>query len=153
MREPTAYIQHYIDISEKYSSAADVYRESANEVKKKIREFVSKDHYKYEIYVKFNPELEKSPFIDNPNHLSGDIIRFRLGSHLLPIETGRWSRTNRADRLCIECGVLGDERHAIYLCRNVDRTNVVIPADLSDIWSSDSIFTLFKNFKNANILD
>ena len=156
MREPTEYIQHYIDISEKYSSVADVYRESANDVKRKIREYASdtsKDHYKYEIYVEFNPELQKSPFIDNPNPLSGDIIRFRLGSHLLPIETGRWSRTKRPGRLCIECGVLGDERHAIYQCRNVDRTNVVMPAELSDIWSSESVFILFKNFKEAKILD
>ena len=37
MGEPTKYLQHYIDISEKYPSVADVYRESMDEVKNQVR--------------------------------------------------------------------------------------------------------------------
>ena len=47
------------------------------------------------------------------------ITRWRLSSHKLRIETGRYSRpfTQREDRKCILCDVVEDEAHAIYDCR------------------------------------
>ena len=36
------------------------------------------------------------------------ITRFRLGSHNIRIETGRWSRIEWEDRLCKSCLLLGD---------------------------------------------
>ena len=47
------------------------------------------------------------------------ITRWRLSSHKLKIETGRFSRpfTQREDRKCILCNVLEDEVHALYKCR------------------------------------
>ena len=41
--------------------------------------------------------------------------RLRLGSHSLRVETGRWSRTPRENRLCI-CGNVQDEIHVLLHC-------------------------------------
>ena len=153
--EPTKYLQHYIDISAKYSTVSDVYRESMEEVKRQVRDLAAQGskHYKYKIYTQMNPKLEQSPFIANPHPLSRDAIRFRLGSHILPIETGRWSRKPRQDRLCDKCGVLGDERHAIFDCVNVDRRNITMPGDIGDIWKMDRVFDLMQRLKDAGFLD
>ena len=46
------------------------------------------------------------------------ILRFRMGSHLLPIEQGRHLRLprhRRVYRLC-QIGSLGDERHMLLEC-------------------------------------
>ena len=152
INEPTDYIKHYIKISEKYSSVKEVYSEAAENVKIRVREYAGQGHYKYQIYTEMNPTLQKSPFIDNPNPISVDIMRFRLGSHLLPIETGRWTRTAREHRLCTVCGVLGDERHVIYHCREVDRSGLLLIEPLSCLWKNEGIFTLFSNLKVAKLL-
>ena len=46
------------------------------------------------------------------------ITRWRLSNHKLRIETGRYHipYIERNDRVCFECGVLEDEKHAIYDC-------------------------------------
>ena len=46
------------------------------------------------------------------------ILRFRMGSHLLPIEQGRHLRLPRHRRVCRLChtGALGDERHMLLVC-------------------------------------
>ena len=46
------------------------------------------------------------------------ITRWRLSSHKLKIETGRYTRpvTEKQNRLCDVCMVMGDENHAIYVC-------------------------------------
>ena len=144
-------IQHYIDICEKYDCVSEVYKEGSEVTKQKIRELVLKDRYRYQIYAELNPELQQSPFITNMHPISGDIIKFRLGSHNLPIETGRWARKARAERLCVNCGVLGDERHALYSCRNIDRSNLELPTSLCDIWNSEHILTLFKRLRDGNV--
>ena len=42
--------------------------------------------------------------------------RFRLSSHHLKIETGRWARIDAADPLC-ECGNgVQDESHVLFNC-------------------------------------
>ena len=45
-------------------------------------------------------------------------LRFRMGSHLLPIEQGRHLRLPRHRRVCRLChtGALGDERHMLLEC-------------------------------------
>ena len=96
-------------------------------MKQEIRTLAQNGHYKYQIYLKFNPNLEKSPFIDILHPLSNIIIKFRLGSHKLPIETGRWSRISRDQRFCTVCGV-GDESHFFKrLCS--DRKRYFIPSE------------------------
>ena len=149
-QEPTPFFQHYVNISNKYDSVDEIYKESSENVKTTIRRRAEQGRYKYKIYIEINPELNTSPFIHNINPICKDIIRFRLGSHFLPIETGRWSRTSRSDRLCVECGVLGDERHALYFCPKVKR--VSLPSNISDIWSNENIVPLFIELKNAKLL-
>jgi hypothetical protein len=152
MNEPTKYLQHYIDISEKYSNVKEVYSEAAEGVRSRVRIFAANGRYKYQIYTEINPELKKSPFINNPNPTCVDVIRFRVGSHLLPIETGRWARTPRENRLCTACGVLGDELHAIYHCGEVNRTGLVLSEPWSSLWRDKDVFSLFRNLKVAKML-
>ena len=46
------------------------------------------------------------------------LLRFRVGSHHLPVEVGRRSGVPRAARLCPLCstGMPGDERHMVFEC-------------------------------------
>ena len=46
------------------------------------------------------------------------IAQFRMGSHMLGVETGRWQRLPRAERLCqrCSCGVVDDEAHMVWGC-------------------------------------
>ena len=143
------------DISKRYQTVANVYRESMEEVKKQVRDLATNEtlHYKYKIYTDMNPNLEQTTFISSCHPSSRDAIRFRLVSHVLPIETGRWSRKPRKDRLCAGCGVLGDERHAIFDCQKVDRKNIDMPNELSDVWKMDGVFDLLHALKEAGFLD
>ena len=47
------------------------------------------------------------------------ITRWRLSSHKLKIETGRYTkpRTSRENRLCTVCQEIEDEHHAIFICK------------------------------------
>ena len=56
------------------------------------------------------------------------ILRFRMGSHLLPIEQARHLRLPRHRRVCRLCHTLGDERHMLLECPAL--------ADLRDEYSS-----------------
>ena len=56
-------------------------------------------HYKYWIYLEINPELTPSPFLNRVDEVGKSMTKFRLGSHNLKIETGRWNRTPRENRL------------------------------------------------------
>ena len=46
------------------------------------------------------------------------LAQFRMGSHMLGVETGRWQRLPRAERLCqrCSCNVVDDEAHMIWGC-------------------------------------
>ena len=81
-----------------------------------------KNQTKYFIYRQFNPELKAIVTTAHRN-----FTRLRLGSHSMPIETGRCSQIK--NRLCPTCKVLGDERHYIYDCCEIGRNNLEnIPA-------------------------
>ena len=90
----------------------------------------SVSHYKYKIYLSLNPYLEPSNFLNDCRFIASKIIKFRVGSHYLPIETGRWCRIPRNDRLCQHCKVLGDEIHLLYNCSDIDRTGLQLPVQL-----------------------
>ena len=53
-----------------------------------------------------------------PEHYRLAFTRFRLSSHRLRIETGRWARIPRERRLC-PCGSIQDERHVLVDCNLV----------------------------------
>ena len=72
-------------------------------------------------YRNINPELcvhqvytIKNKYIDESKRTA--FTRLRLSSHRLKIETGRWSRIDRENRLC-DCGSVQDESHVLFHCR------------------------------------
>ena len=46
------------------------------------------------------------------------LLKFRTSNHKLPIETGRWNKTDIADRKCTICSLnmIGDEFHYLFEC-------------------------------------
>ena len=98
-------------------------------------------------YKDLNPTLEKPCLYtqDVPEHVRIKITRLRLSSHNLKIETGRWSRLPKEERLC-SCGVIQTERHIIENCtlterirdkyslNNVNTVSVLKCSTMTDIW-------------------
>ena len=80
------------------------------------------------------------------------IIMFRLGTHFLPIETGRWRRIPRDQRLCTACGVVGDERHVLYSCSLISRDDIVLDHFIHNIWYQPEVFKLFERIKAVKYL-
>ena len=56
------------------------------------------------------------------NSLRNEITRFRMGSHNLEVEVGRWVRVERNSRLCKCCNLarVEDEAHFLFDCPNYD---------------------------------
>jgi hypothetical protein len=153
-RDPSNYLRHYLTLHTKYNDHHKIYRAYINDVKTKIRQHTSKlsGGTKYKTYLKINPDLNTSPFIDSLHPLAADIVRFRLGSHSLPIEKGRWSRMDPSDRLCSTCNEVGDEEHVIYNCSLISREDIEIHEDISCIWKQEYVFKLFGHIKNTDYL-
>ena len=145
----TDFIKHYIKLDEKYTNPNEIYTEALSDAKAFIRDNACPDlHYKYYIYDKMNPDLLPSPFL--VSSFGENIIRFRCGSHSLPIETGRWSRIPRDERLCKTCKVVGDEHHVLFECSNFIHnfeTN-----DISKVWKEENIFSFFEDLSKSEIL-
>ena len=87
MANATPYMKHYIDLESQYICSMDIYKKFDEELKKRIHEKAEKGGYKFQMYLRINPLLERSPYLRDG---SPSITRFRLGSHYLPIEKGRW---------------------------------------------------------------
>ena len=139
--------------SQKYTSKEEIYREFSAEMKNQVNIQADNGGYKFDMYRKMNPSLDRSPFISLPHPLSSQIIKFRLGSHKLPVETGRWyGIRNRNDRVCSECGVLGDEVHYLYDCAQIKRDDVVLPQNLDELWQNPNVFKLFSRLKEIGVL-
>ena len=115
-----SYLQHYVDLDEKYNNKNEIHFEYLRKLKEKIRQQAADEsHYKFSMYLDINSNLTPSKYLDDLRSIAGKITKVRLGSHSLPIETGRWYRTSREERLCKTCGILDDERHLIYQCNEV----------------------------------
>ena len=94
-----------------------------------------------------------SPFLNRIDSVSKSITKFRLGSHNLPIETGRWCRRKREDRLCTSCYLLGDENHAVFSCQKIERSDLLeFPDRLSELWEWEGVNTLFKRLRDAEMI-
>ena len=75
---------------------------------------------KMKTYLKLNPNLSVYPVYQLcnatiPDYLRTEFSRFRLSSHRLKIETGRWARLPPEERLCL-CGKIQDEEHVLLEC-------------------------------------
>jgi hypothetical protein len=70
-------------------------------------------------YLSINPELSVPVMYscDPPikEHFRVATTRLRLSSHRLKIETGRWSRIVKENRLCV-CGQMQTEEHVLLMC-------------------------------------
>ena len=147
----TSYLKHYEELVSKYATGTDIITEGLSEIKQKIYRLADAGHYKYQIYVKINPDLTPSPFLSIVHPLAIDAIRFRVGSHYLPIETGRWCRKLRHERVCTNCGVLGDENHVLYHCALIHRDDIVLDG-ISKLWYQPEIYRLVTRLKEAKYL-
>ena len=118
------YMSHYVDLLNTYHSKAEIKKHYHIKLSTEVNNMAQQaDKYKFQIYKQFNPDLKPLDF--QTSHYK--FPRLRLSSHSMPIETGRWTRVPRENRICPNCNVLGDERHFLYECNEIDRT------DLSDI--------------------
>ena len=72
-----------------------------------------------------NPNLSVHPLYESTDRLGDDYLRisfsrFRLSSHRLKIETGRWTGIPQENRLC-QCGQnIQTERHVLCDCALVN---------------------------------
>ena len=71
-------------------------------------------------YCQMNPELAVHPMYYSSSDIIDDdfriaFTRFRLSSHRLKIETGRWARIPQERRLC-QCGAIQTEKHVLCEC-------------------------------------
>ena len=148
----TKYIKHYTALNEKYENSNEIYSQAMSDVISKFREKAenSEKHYKFYIYTKINPDLVPSPFLSCPS--ADAITRFRCGSHNLPIETLRWARVPREERLCNKCHVLGDEMHFIFRCVDFPGYFENCNNDLSLIWQDKNVFDFFNKMSRTDYL-
>ena len=85
----TKFLQHYSNIFHSYPSPKDVKSYYRQQTKEKITKFSnSGKHYKYGLYMLFNPELKPG---DHKKVYSYLFSRLRLSSHSMPIKLGRWN--------------------------------------------------------------
>ena len=102
---------------------------------------IQEDNYKYRMYKTFNPDLKPVDLCNTPIKF----IRLRLGSHHMPIETGRWRRIPRIQRLCQTCGIVGDEVHYIYDCPDIDRYETPDIPNLHELDKYSKLDILIRN--------
>ena len=150
--DPPKYLKHYMTLAEKYDSHQEIYNHHLDVLKAKIRENASEGKPRFVVYLRNNPNLDPSPFLDSMHPLTTDIIRFRVGSHCLPIEIGRWCQKKKEERICDDCGILGDEHHYLYDCPKISRNDLNLDPDVSKIWSQPEVFQLIGRLKSLELL-
>jgi hypothetical protein len=156
LSEPTEYLKHYVELDARYDNSKMIKSQMMETVRQTIKDLASDSnkHYKYWVYLQMNPNLVKSPFLNRIDITGKCITKFRAGSHLLKIETGRWSRTLRGDRLCTHCNVLGDEHHAVFNCDLIYRDDLAdIPTSLSSLWEYSRVNVLFERMRVAGLVE
>ena len=112
-------------------------------------------------YRNINPSFSVHSMYTSTNNYIADyrrteVTRFWVGSHRLKIETGRWSRVPREERVC-SCGVGGvqDEEHVVFHCEytedlrekyEVRGSNSLVDV-LNGVQYIDFIYEIMKRFK------
>ena len=127
---------HYVSLNEKYSTRKEIADYYRADIMNKIRHLAT------------SPSKYKYHQIQNTKIFTQRFLRLRLSSHSFPIETGRWSRTYREDRLCTRCNVLGDESHYIYDCLNICREDLNDIPDFCNLASYDKLHSLLHKLKD-----
>ena len=116
------FVGHYVDLLSKYRSKDAIKEEYHSKLIVEVNNEAQRDgKSKFKLYKSFNPDLKTL----NLHTVHYKFHRLRLSSHFMPIETGRWKRIkNRELRKCTTCNIMGDEKHYIYTCPDIDRTNL-----------------------------
>ena len=123
-------LMHTIDIAREHNKPVWSYVESVLNGDKFVEEELSNireairsapaSSTKSHTYLSLNPTLEVHPLYTDcnrtiPDYLRISFTRFRMSSHMLRVETGRWNRTPRDQRLC-QCGLgIQNEPH-VFVC-------------------------------------
>ena len=112
-----SYIQNVMEINVK-----SYYDENVQHTIERIRS-APPSATRFHTYTSLNPDFTIHPiYIDDsraiPDYLRITFTRFRLSSHMLRVETGRWRRTPREDRLC-RCGQGIQNEHHLFECQLV----------------------------------
>ena len=96
-------------------------------------------------YHSFNPELKRHDMYNSlavPEYARISATRLRVASHNLRVETGRWQRLERKDRVCTCNGVsVQDETHSLLFCPNTANIRASFPA----LFPCRSVKELFEN--------
>ena len=146
LSQRSSFVRHYGKLLHNFESADNIRSHFIQETKDKIIRLANKgSHYKYELYLHFNPQLKAR---DHMRDYSSQFSKLCLSSHSMPIELGRWNRTPREDRLCINCGVLGDERHFIYNCPTIERSELLDIPTLDELDNYDKLPSLLRALAN-----
>ena len=95
-----------------------------NDTSSLLRNFANETGTKAVTYRSINPNLRVHPVYTTKDYVSErarlTFTKFRLSSHSLKVETGRWSRINHEDRLC-DCGeAVEDEFHVLFSCAKTE---------------------------------
>ena len=82
------------------------------------------DTSKVRTYKEINPELSVHPVYTSKEYINErerlSFTKFRLSSHHLKIETGRWARIEVENRVC-DCGNgIQNEHHALFVCSRTE---------------------------------
>ena len=110
--------------------------------------------HKATLYKYFKTEIKFEKYLTVlPNELSIYMCRYRISSHLLPIEKGRHTGKARNERLCDLCqNEIGDEFHYLLVCPKVeDKRKELIPKYYSKRPNMQKYVDLL-NSKNPKIL-
>ena len=76
----------------------------------------------------YQPAAYLAAVADRPRRAC--LAQLRTGSHWLRVETGRWQRLEREQRVCPHCaaGAVEDEMHMIFYCPKYDGVRRQFPA-------------------------
>ena len=112
----------------KYSSVDEIVNvnEFRINIKKRFQEQARKNRTKFSTYLQMHPAVSPSPFLGIMHPVAGCIIKVRVESHYIAIETGRWVRLEKSERLCDTSRVVRDERHIVFDCLIIERNDLVL---------------------------
>ena len=102
-------------------------------------------------YVTMNPGLTVHKLYTIKNRYVPDLLRrsftcLRLSAHRLHVETGRWSRIPRDQRVCDKCHLneIQDEYHVVFRCTHSGDIRQLYPTiDTGEQFFDHRIFTMF----------
>ena len=125
------YVHHYNRLHDvQHTTAAEFGQAIHIDAINKIREKGNEDPLsKFGQYLMVNDDLKPSKIYSDQTMLESDriiLIRYRTGSHKLRIETERWDKTPRENRMCVCQTEPQTLEHVLYRCQRLTRT---IPKD------------------------